>query len=341
MTFKTELPGLKLNQPLAPQTTFKIGGPAEYFYKAKTTQDLIKAIKLARKNNISFIILGNGSNVLISDRGVKGLVIKNQTSQIKVLTTQASKIKSPQIPPRFQSLDKNLQAVTQLAYDESQSPAVLVQLDSGVFLPQAIFSLINQDLTGLEWFAGIPATIGGATFINLHGGHKYFSDYLVNAKILTPDNQIKTVPASYFKFDYDQSSLKAKQDIVLSVVLRLFKGPKTKALKIAKAWAMKKSQQPQRSAGCIFQNLSASEQAKLNLPTPSIGYLMDKVLDLKGKTSGQAQISPKHAGFITNLGQAKAEDVVKLIKLMKQTAKEKLNLDLKLEIVPLGFKQGI
>ena len=104
---------------------------------------------------------------------------------------------------------------------------------------------------------------------------------------------------------------------------------------------MKKSQQPQLSAGCIFQNLSASEQKKHNLPTPSIGYLMDKVLGLKGKIIGQAQISEKHAGFITNLGQAKAEDVVKLIKLMKQTAKQKLNLDLKLEIVSLGFKQEI
>jgi len=341
MNLIKQLPGLKLNQPLAPHTTFKIGGPAEYFFTVKTTADLIKAIKLARENQTPFIILGNGSNVLISDRGVKGLVIKNQTKQIKVLTTKPSYIKIPSISPRFKSLDKNLQAVTQLAYDESQYPAVLVQLDSGVFLPQVIFSLINQGLTGLEWFAGIPATIGGATFINLHGGHKYFSDYLVKAKILTSANQIKTVPAKYFKFDYDQSSLKTKSDIVLSVTLKLFKGPKAKALKIAKAWAMKKSQQPQQSAGCIFQNLSDSEQTKLNLPTPSIGYLMDKVLGLKGKTSGQAQISEKHAGFITNLGQAKAEDVVKLIKLMKQTAKQKLNLDLKLEIVSLGFKERI
>jgi len=341
MNLIKQLPGLKLNQPLAPHTTFKIGGPAEYFYKAKTTNDLIKAIKLARENQIPFIILGNGSNVLISDRGVKGLVIKNQTNQIKVLTTQAPKMKTPQISSRFKSLDKSLQSVIQSDYDESQYKAVLVQLDSGVFLPKAILALINQGLTGLEWFTGIPATIGGATFINLHGGHKYFSDYLVEAKIFTPDNQIKTVPAKYFKFGYDQSSLKDKQDIVLSATLRLFKGPKAKALKIAKAWAMKKSQQPQQSAGCIFQNLSLKQQTQLDFPTPSIGYLIDEVLGLKGKMIGQAQISEKHAGFITNLGQAKAEDVVKLIKLMKQTAKDKLNLDLKLEIVSLGFKEGI
>jgi len=341
MDLKKQLPALKLNQPMAQHTTFGIGGPAEYFLIAKTTDDLIKAVKTAKQNHLPFIILGNASNVLVSDQGIKGLVIKNQTSQIKVLDQKIPQTESPPIPPRFKSLDKSLQDIAQLEYDELKFPQVLVELDSGVLLPKAIFSLINQGITGLEWFAGIPATVGGATFINLHGGHKYFSDYLVNAKILTETNQIKTVPASYFQFGYDDSKLKTSQDIVLSVTLRLYRGPKNKALKIAKAWSLKKSHQPQRSAGCIFQNLSAPEQKKLDLPTPSIGYLMDKVLKLKGKTIGQARISPEHAGFIENLGQAKASHVIKLIQLMKQTAKQKLDLNLKLEIVLLGFTEKV
>jgi len=341
MDLQKKLPAIKLNQSLSCHTTFKIGGPAEYFYLAKTTDDLVKAITTARQFKLPFIVLGNGSNVLVADKGVRGLVIKNQTSQVKILDKPIPKIKSPSIPPRFKSLDKSLQPLAQLEYNESNYPAVLVEISSGATLPQVIFSLINQGITGLEWFAGIPATIGGATFINLHGGHKYFSDYLVTAKIFTADNQLKTVSAEYFQFAYDDSKLKTNQDIVLSVILRLYKGPKTKALKIAKTWALKKSHQPQRSAGCIFQNLNKSDQARLKLPTPSIGYLMDKVLNLKGKTIGQAQISSKHAGFITNLGQAKAADVVKLIKLMRQTAKKQLDLDLKLEIVPLGFTEEL
>jgi UDP-N-acetylmuramate dehydrogenase len=333
---KKQLPGLKLNQPLAEQTTFGIGGPAEYFYLAKTTADLIKAVKTARQNHLAFIVLGNASNVLVPDKGIKGLVIKNQTSQIKVLSTPPGKLAAPQIPARFKSLDKSFQDMAQLEYDESKYPPILVEMDSGVFLPKAIFSLINQGITGLEWFAGIPATIGGACYINLHGGHKFFSDYLFNAKILTKANQVKTVPPGYFQFSYDQSKLKTKKEIVLSATLRLYRGPKEKALKIAQAWAEKKSHQPQRSAGCIFRNLSQAEQKKLGLPTSSIGYLMDKVLKLKGKTIGQARISPKHAGFIENLGGARAKDVIQLIKLMKQTAKKKLNLNLKLEIVCLN-----
>jgi len=340
MNLTKKLPGVKQNELMTNHTTFKIGGPAEYFFNAKTQADLIKAITVARKLSIPFFVLGNGSNILVSDKGIKGLVIKNQTHNIKVFDSTNQKISAPKLEPRYQTLDP-VNDLTNLEYDQSKYKSVSVELDSGIFLPQAIFALINQGITGLEWFAGIPATVGGATYINLHGGNKYFSDYLISAKILNKDNQIKTVPASYFKFDYDDSKLKEKNDIVLSVTLKLFKGPQDKALNIAKSWALKKSHQPQKSAGCIFQNLSATDQKRLDLPTPSIGYLMDKVLNLKGKTAGQAKISEKHAGFIENLGNAKASDVAKLIKLMQEKAKQKLNLDLKLEIVPLGFGKPV
>ncbi|MFC1627243.1 UDP-N-acetylmuramate dehydrogenase [Patescibacteria group bacterium] len=334
---KDLLPDIQPNQPLKNHTTFKIGGPAEYFFEAHTTDELIKAVKAARQTNTPFIVIGNGSNILVSDKGVKGLVIKNSSQNIKVLDEATQQFKKISLSPRYQTTDQQAIDLTNLQYNQSDYPSILVQLDSGATLPKAIFSLIQQGITGLEWFAGIPATIGGATFINLHGADKYFSDYLVKAGILTSDNQIKTVKADYFNFAYDHSTLKTKKDIVLNATLRLFKGPKDIALKIAKGWALKKSHQPQQSAGCIFQNLSAEKQQELKLPTPSIGYLMDKVLGLKGKKSGNAVISEKHAGFIHNLGNAKAADVLSLIQLMQSKAKEKLNLDLKLEIVLLGF----
>ena len=324
---------------MADQTTFGVGGPAEYFYIAQSTIDIVKAVKIARQLDIQFYIIGNGSNILVADRGVKGLVIKNSTEKIKILAK----------PPRAESISSNLaprhsftdnedaQEIIKLEYDESKFPSVYVQLDSGISITEAIFYLLSKGITGLEWFSGIPATVGGAVFINLHGGHRFFSDYLITATILTKINKIKTVTADYFKFDYDYSNLKKDKVVVLTATLRLRRGPLPQAEKIAKTWALKKSYQPRRSAGCIFQNLTSAQQKKLSLPTSSIGYLMDKVLKLKGKTIGQAKISNQHAGFIENLDKAQASDICQLIKLMKQTANKQLKLNLKPEIVFLGF----
>ncbi len=288
------------NEPLKNHTTFKIGGPAEYFFEAKSTDDLVKAIKYARVEKIPFTIIGNGSNILVSDKGIMGLVIKNTSSKIEILTNNQ------------------------------------VKLDSGVFLPKVIFYLIQKGLTGLEKFVSIPATVGGATFINMHGGDKFWSDYLISAEILTKDNQVKSVDNQYFKFDYDYSIIKETKDIVLTNTLQLQAGNKKSALKLAKEFQAKKVHHPQKSAGCIFQNLTPTQQKKLQLPTPSIGYLMDKVLKLKGTKIGQAKISDQHAGFIENLGKASSKDVLDIIKLIKTKAKKALGLDLKLEIVIYG-----
>ncbi|MBU1085092.1 MAG: FAD-binding protein [Candidatus Beckwithbacteria bacterium] len=266
---------LKQNQPMKDHTTFKVGGPAEFFCLAKTVDDLISAAKLAQKNHWPFHILGKGSNVLISDRGLKGLTVINQTDKITIL------------------------------------PNEQVELSSGLFLPKAILYLINQGLTGLEVFSGIPATIGGATKVKMHGVGALWEDFIVKVN----------------KY----------QEIILSVVIQLKKGDKKAALAKVKTIQALKVHQPQISSGCIFKNLSLDQQKKLDLPTPSIGYIMDKVLNLKGITIGQARISLNHAGFIENLGGAKASDIVKLIELMKQSAKDKLDLNLKLEIQTLGF----
>jgi len=252
------------NQVLAEYTTFKIGGPAEHFCVAKTTDELIEAVKLAKKNHWQFYLLGSGSNVLISDQGLKGLVIKNETDKIKIL-------------PRQQA-----------------------ELDSGVFLPKAIFYLIDRGLTGLEVFSGIPATVGGATAVKMHGVGALWEDFIVKVK----------------KYE----------DIILSVIIQLQSDDKAAALAKAKAILATKAHQPQRSSGCIFRNIGGI----------STGYLIDKKLHLKGKRIGQAIISSKHANFIENLGDAKAEDVLQLIKLAQNKAKQQLNLDLQMEVEVYG-----
>ncbi|OIN88871.1 hypothetical protein COW80_01690 [Candidatus Beckwithbacteria bacterium CG22_combo_CG10-13_8_21_14_all_01_47_9] len=319
------------NISLVQYSTFRIGGSAEYFIEVKNQAELIEAVAWAKARRLPIYILGNGSNTLIADAGIKGLVIRNLTGEIKVLDSIQA-FSNKKIPPRFQLVEPDPE-LTNLTYDESQFPPVLVTLDSGVYLPKAIFQLIAQGITGLEWFAGIPATAGGATYINLHGANKFWSDYLIEAEILDPAGQIKTTAADDFHYDYDQSVLKDSGDLVLAVTLRLRRGPKEQALKIAKYRQLKKAHQPQRSLGCVFQNLSAAEQKRLYLPTPSIGYLIDKKLNLKGTKIGGAWIPEKHAGFVENLGGATAADVLQLIELVKKRAKQQLDLDLKLEIV--------
>ena len=319
------------NISLAQYSTFRIGGPAEYFIEVKSQAELIEAVAWAKAERLPIHMLGNGSNTLITDAGIKGLVIRNLTGEIKVLDSIQA-FTNKKIPPRFQLVEPDPE-LANLTYDESQFPPVLVKLDSGVYLPKAIFQLIAQGVTGLEWFAGIPATAGGATYINLHGANKFWSDYLIEAEILDSAGKVITVAADYFQYDYDQSALKDSGDLVLAVTLQLRRGPKEQALKIAKYWQIKKSHQPQRSLGCLFQNLSASEQKQLQLPTSSIGYLIDKKLKLKGTKIGGAWIPQKHAGFVENLGGATAQDVIQLIELVKKRAKQQLDLDLKLEIV--------
>lgn len=316
---------------LAPHTTIRIGGPAESFTEVTTREELLAAAQWARQRSRPLRLLGNGSNTLISDAGVKGLVVRNLTDQIEVLAPGRD-APGPVVRPRFELIepDPGLEA---LSYDESAYPPVWVTLASGAYLPRVIFTLIAGGITGLEWFAGIPATVGGASYINLHGADRYWSDYLVGAEILTPAGEVKTVAADYFQYGYDDSVLKQNRDLVLSATFRLRRGPAPQALKIAKYWQLKKAHQPQRSLGCIFQNLSRSDQERLGLPVPSVGYLIDKKLGLKGTRVGRAAIARQHAGFIVNLGGAKFDDVLQLIGLIRQRAGKELGLELALEIV--------
>lgn len=256
-----KLTDFKTNESLSRFTTVKIGGPAEYFFEAKTTEELIEAVNIAKKLGLNYLVLGSGSNILINDQGIKGLVIKNSTEKIKIL------------------------------------PNNQAELDSGVFLPKAIFYLISQGLTGLEVFCGIPATVGGATAVKMHGVGAMWNDFIVEVK--------------------------RYEDIILSVILQLQSGDSAQALIKAKAIQLAKNHQPQKSSGCIWKNIG--EQ--------SIGEIIDKKLGLKGKRIGQAQISRKHANFIENLDGATANDVLSLINLVETTALQKLNLQLEREII--------
>lgn len=224
MDIRKLLPGVKKNVLLKNYTTFKIGGPAKYFFEAKNKEDIIKAIKVAKKFKLPFFVLGGGSNLLVSDKGFKGLVIKNEARNFKI---QGKKIIA----------------------------------ESGAIFDLVIKTAIKAGLSGLEKGSGIPGTLGGAVYGNAGWprGEWAIGDYVERVGLLMPDSKIKKVGRKWLSFKYRGSRLKkikGKKPIILEVVLKLKKGEKeclekerqeilgTRAKKIP----------PGFSAGSIFKN---------------------------------------------------------------------------------------
>jgi UDP-N-acetylmuramate dehydrogenase len=334
---------LKCDEKLDQYTTIGIGGNAKYFVEVTTSSQLNTVINLSDLYKISRIIIGKGSNLIISDAGFDGLTILNESNNWQVLgktQPRSSRGKSlsrfKAFEPIFPKIDTfNISETKTETKTETETEDVLVQADSGLKINILSKLLYKEGITGLEWFAGIPSSVGGAIYMNMHGGNHFFGDLLESAYI-TDGHTSKEVGHDYFNFDYDSSILQKTKEVVLHAKLCLKKGDVKKAKQLAKSWAQHKSQQPKRSAGCIFRNLNLHEQKKLGLPSPSVGYLIDHILKLKGKRCGDAIISTKHAAFIENLGRAKAKDVFELINLIKDEAKKRVSIDLQLEVELIG-----
>ncbi len=281
---------IRENISLAKHTTFKIGGPAKYFCIARNKEDLIKAVKKAKELKMPFFILGGGSNILALDKGYNGIVIKVQNSKLK---TQNSNI----------------------------------YVEAGVKLEDVVKLTARKSLSGLEWAAGIPGTVGGAVYGNAQAFDVKMSDIIKSVEIFdTKTLKIKNLLKKQCQFLAKKSIFKKNKNlIILSVVLKTKKGDKEKIKKeIKKHLDYRKKNHPWRfpSAGSVFVNKTGT--------APS-ARLIEKC-GLKGTKIGGAKVSEKHAGFIVNTGKAKAEDVLKLIKIIKQKVKRKFGVVLEEEI---------
>lgn len=310
---------MRVDEPMSAHTTFKIGGPAQYYLDVATIDDLVKAVAAAKKLNLSVFIFGGGSNVIVADSGIRGLVIKNNCRRFE-MASMTGKIKNRQL-----NVDR-----------------ALVYAESGVIMNQLVRFTIDQGLSGLEYQLGLPGTVGGAVYMNSNFPKKdaYVGDSLYRAKLLAKDGTIHEVDNSYFHFAYDKSILQETGEILLSAVFKLDKEDKkllwergTEALKY------RDSTQPKgASAGCTFRNISIVDA--MAIPTPqritSAGYLIDKA-GLKGKRIGDAMISTMHANFILNMGQARAQDVLTLVELIKSEVNKKFRAPLHLEVKTVGF----
>ncbi len=288
---------------LAPYTTFKIGGPADLFFVAKNTAELVGAVNAARASDVPYFVLGGGSNILVSDVGFRGLVIKNEAQNCEL------------------------------------TEGGLIRVDSGYPLPKFIDWTFDHGLVGLGWLGGIAGTGGGADYRNIHGKDQLFNTRVVRVTLLKADGTVKTELADCLQSAYDYTILKETKEVILEAFLKLSAGD-TEAAKGIRLewWQEKKKFQPQTNcAGCPFKNISEADQKRLEYPTRSTGYLIDRGLGLKGLQIGGARVAEMHANFIVNTGSATAADVLALIHKIQQEAKERLEVDLELEIDLVGY----
>ena len=310
------------NEPMAKHTNFRIGGPARYFVEVKTIEELQKTIDLAKEHAIPWVVLGGGSNILVADEGYRGLVVKIGFRQLDILT------------------------------DQGGSPTGAVVADAGVLSVMMARKTAMAGLKGFGWAIGLPGTIGGAVRGNAgcFGGET--RDYLTKVEVFR-DGDVIELSNEECTFAYRESVFKHNQDIVLRAHFELETGDATELTKELDDFLSKrKSTQPlyAGSAGCLFKNTDVNEPIMESLgqmfqiPDPmrtryriGSGWLIDQ-LGLKGVQEGRAQISPEHANFVVNLGDATAHDIASLITRIKKDVLEKTGIHLEEEVQLVGFE---
>lgn len=284
--FLNSFPEGKIDESLARYTTFKLGGPASLFYKLESPEPLPALLTFAKENKIPYFLLAGGSNLLLPDHGIEGLVIKMENQDMEISGT-------------------NLKA------------------GAGTLVSKLVNFSVEQNLQGLEKWASLPGTVGGAVRGNAGCHGLETKDVLLEAEILDPETlKTETVPLSYFNYSYRQSSVKTNPKIVLSATFSLSPLIMTKEEQkshLNEAITFRLQKQPFGfSAGSFFKNPSLENPA---------GKLIEEA-GLKGFKIGGAQVSEKHANFLINTGEATSKEMRDLIAHIKSTVKEKFNIDL-------------
>jgi UDP-N-acetylmuramate dehydrogenase len=289
--------------PLAPVTTFKVGGPADWLVQARTGEDIRRALEVACEFAVPVTILGGGSNVLIADTGLRGLVIRIHGG------------------------------------DVSRVDASHVRADGGVTINGLVRWTISHGVAGLEAWAGTPGTVGGAIHGNAHFRGRLISELIDTVTLTTLDGRTMDVPASEMEFGYDYSRLHRTREVVISADFRVTEGtPDVLRATARESLAFRKRTQPleSASAGCIFQNPDPARDAVPDGMPWSAGALVDRA-GLKDARAGHARVSATHANFIVNEGGASAGDIRDLVDRCKRDVQSRFGVTLREEIVYLGF----
>lgn len=333
---------VRFNEPMSKHTTFGIGGSADAYFESSSSEGIKEAVVACKNLDIPYLILGVGANILVSDKGIRGLVIKPSNSSITVV----GPLDKPGVPVNQTSSSgshyRPFDTKKYLNFDdldlEEPVPDTLVRVGAGTPMPVLIVWTLGQGLTGLQSFSGIPASVGGAIYNNIHGGTKLFDRFVHEVTLINKDGTVVSVPHDEMGFSYDVSRLQKTKEIVLEVTLKLSHGDVEKAKWVRGEWLKRKLKvQPQSNCpGCIFKNMSIEEAKRIGSPTVGMGWVIDIGLGLKGTKIGGISISQSHANFFVNDGHGKASEVLELINLCKTKAKEKFDLNLVEEIQVVG-----
>lgn len=310
---------LKRNEPLAKHVNIRIGGPADFYVEAKSSEEVVRAVEACLEDGLHFVVLGGGSNTLPSDEGFGGLVIQAANRSWSVEGTK-------------------------------------VRAEAGV--PSAFLARKTAEagLTGLEWAISLPGTMGGATRGNAGCFGGEVKDSLSSVEALrVRDGHVERVSYSLADchFGYRHSVFKPNSEIILNVEFELKVASKNECVaKLDAVLSRRKLEQPSDnpSAGCMFKNFDFSEEGDisklktaLDVPTEFLeskripaGWLIEQA-GLKGEKIGGAQVSEKHGNFLVNLGNATASDVLQLISLIKMKIRDGYGIQLEEEVQLLGF----
>ena len=295
---------VRTGEILAPYTTFRIGGPADLYYEARSADELAASLLAAREHGVPCFLLGLGANILIGDKGYRGLVVRNMARRIDIFP------------------------------EESR-----VRAESGaVVWPDLIEAAIAHGLSGLEHYPGIPSTVGGALWQNLHflspaparERTMFIAEVTREAEILTIEGERKTVGVDYFEFGYDDSILHHRPDVVLSATFDLAPGdPETMRRIVEENLEWRRERHPpldtEPSAGSIFKKIEGI----------GAGRLIDQC-GLKGTRIGGALVTPRHANIFINAGGATAADVRALITHVQEVVEARTGYRLEPEIGFVG-----
>ena len=282
-----------VDEPLSKHTTFRVGGAADYFVLPEKTEEVRELVALCRKVHMPYYILGNGSNLLVSDKGYRGLIIQ---------------------------IYKNM--------SEIQATEEMIRAQAGALLSRVGNVALEEGLTGFEFAAGIPGTVGGAVVMNAGAYGGEMKDILYRVTVLTPEGKIKTLKKEELELGYRTSVIAKKNYIVLEAEYRLQKGDKADIRSRMNELKEKRtSKQPLEypSAGSTFKRPE--------------GYFAGKLIQdagLRGFQAGGAQVSEKHCGFVINKDNATAADITELIKQVSEKVMQEFGVQLEPEVKRLG-----
>lgn len=286
----------KPNEPLAAHTTFRIGGPAALYAIANTLDDLIHFARFARARHVPIFILGNGSNILMRDGGIRAFVIENHCNRFSLEVTNSTR--------------------------------AILSAESGASLPLVANKMARDGWAGLEWAIGVPGTLGAGIVGNAGAQGGSISDNLVDVKILDADGETRELQNVELRFDYRTSRFKTNRDaIILSARFELLKDDPTACIARMNAYTehRRRTQPTEPSVGSMFKNP----------PGNFAGKLIEEA-GLKGTRIGNVEVSRVHANFFVNRGGASAKEVLELVELVQARVRVKFGIELELEIEVVG-----